>query len=74
MSEIITHVENIEQTKPGSTFVIQDPFYIQFQWQNIKSKITLENGEDLIKISMLLSELLSANGIKNKLDISSEIL
>jgi len=40
----------------------------------MKSKITLENGEDLIKISMLLSELLSENGIKNKLDISSEIL
>ena len=61
-------------TQPGTTFVLQDPFYIQFQWQNIKSKITLENGQDLIKISMLLSELLSANGIKNKLDISSEIL
>jgi hypothetical protein len=74
MSEIITHVENIEQTKPGSTFVVDGPFYVEFRWQNTKSKITLENGEDLIKISMLLSELLSANGIKNKLDISSEIL
>jgi hypothetical protein len=58
----------------GTTFVVDQPFNVEFRWKNIKSKITLENGEDLIKISMLLSELLSANGIKNKLDISSEIL
>jgi hypothetical protein len=55
----------------GETTIIQEPFNVEFTWQNIKSKITLENGEDLIKISMLLSEFLSANGIQNKLDITS---
>jgi len=58
----------------SETTIEQKPFHVEFKWQNMKSKITLENGEDLIKISMLLSELLWANGIKNKLDISSEIL
>jgi hypothetical protein len=67
-------VSNGDYYPNGTTFVVDQPFYVEFRWQNMKSKITLENGEDLIKISMLLSELLSANGIKNKLDISSEIL
>jgi hypothetical protein len=58
----------------GETTIIQTPWHVEFQWENMKSRITLESGEDLIKISMLLSELLSANGIKNKLDVSSEIL
>lgn len=58
----------------GETTIEQKPWHVEFQWKNMKSRITLESGEDLIKISMLLSELLSANGIKNKLDISSEIL
>jgi hypothetical protein len=67
-------VSNGDYYPNGTTFVVDQPFNVEFRWKNIKSKITLENGEDLIKISMLLSELLSANGIKNKLDISSEIL
>jgi hypothetical protein len=51
----------------------EEPFYMEFKWENITSKITFKNGEDLIKVSMLLSELLSQNGIENKLDIISEI-
>jgi hypothetical protein len=58
----------------GETTIEQKQFSVEFKWQNMKSTITLENGEDLIKISMLLSELLSANGIQNKLDVTSEIL
>jgi len=61
-------------TEPGTTTIEQSPFHVEFRWKNITSKITLENGEDLIKISMLLSELLSSNGILNKLDITSENL
>jgi hypothetical protein len=58
----------------GETTIEQKPFHVEFTWKNMKSKITLENGEDLIKIAMLLSELLSEKGIKNKLDISSDNL
>jgi hypothetical protein len=46
-------------------------FNIEFRWKNIKTKITFENGQDLIKASMLLSEFLSSNGIPNKLEITS---
>lgn len=60
--------------EPGTMTIEQSPFHVEFSWKNITSKITLENGEDLIKISMLLSELLSANGIPNKLDVTSENL
>ena len=58
--------------EPGKTTIEQSPFHVEFRWNNITSRITLENGEDLIKISMLLSEILSSNGIPNKLDVSSE--
>ena len=61
--------------EPGTTTIAETPelpFIVEFRWKNITSKITLENGEDLIKISMLLSELLSSNGILNKLDVTSE--
>lgn len=47
------------------------PFYIEFRWKNIKSKITFIKGEDLIKASMLFSELLRENGIENNLEITS---
>ena len=49
------------------------PFFMEFKYENITSRIILENGEDLINLSMILSEFLSKNGIKNKLDIISEI-
>lgn len=64
--------QNIDPNEPGITTIEQSPFHVEFTWKNIKSRITLENGEDLIKISMLLSELLSSNGIPNKLDVTSE--
>lgn len=63
--------------EPGTTTIAETPelpFHVVFGWKNITSKITLENGEDLIKISMLLSKLLSSNGIPNKLDVTSENL
>lgn len=63
--------------EPGTTTIEETPelpFHVEFRWKNITSKITLENGEDLIKISTLLSELLSTNGIPNKLDVTSENL
>ena len=62
----------IASPEAGITTIEQSPFHVEFRWNNITSRITLENGEDLIKISMLLSELLSSNGIPNKLDVSSE--
>lgn len=67
--------QNIDPNEQGTTTIAdipELPFHVEFRWNKIKSRITLENGEDLIKISMLLSEILSANGIPNKLDISSE--
>ena len=67
--------QNIDPNVPGTTMIYETPessFHVEFTWKNIKSKITLENGDDLIKISMLLSELLSSNGIPNKLDVTSE--
>ena len=48
------------------------PFFIEFRWKNIKSKITFIKGEDLIKASMLFSEMLSKSGIENRLEITND--
>lgn len=56
---------------PQFNYDNEEPFYIEFKWQNVKSRITFEKGEDLIKLSMLLSTLLTSNDIPNKLDITS---
>ena len=67
--------QNIDPNEQGTTTIEEtpeSPFHVEFRWKHIKSRITLENSRDLIEISMLLSELLSSNGIPNKLDVTSE--
>ena len=44
------------------------PFNISFSYKSDTIKITLVNGEDLLKIAMLLSELMTKNGIQNKIE------
>lgn len=46
----------------------QKPWNIEFTWSDKHVKITLKNGNDLLKIGELLSDLLTKNGIENTLE------
>lgn len=48
---------------------VPQPWHIQFTWKNTSAKITLKNGEDLIKVAEMLSGLFTASGIENDLEI-----
>ena len=52
------------------TTIEQAPWHVQFTVGEKSAKVILKNREDLIKIAELLSNLLSANGIENDLEIS----
>jgi hypothetical protein len=52
------------------TTIEQAPWHVEFTVGEKSAKVTLKNREDLIKIAELLSNLLSANGIENDLEIS----
>lgn len=53
----------------GETTIKQEPFNVEFNYEGKTMKITLVNGEDLLKIAEVLSSLLTANGIQNKLEV-----
>lgn len=52
-----------EQSEPS-----QKPWNIQFSWSDKHVEITLKDGNDLLKIGELLSDLLTKNGIENTLE------
>jgi hypothetical protein len=52
----------------GNVSFVETPFFITFTWKENVVKISLVNGNDLIKIAMLLSELMTKNGIENKIE------
>ena len=54
----------------GETTVEQAPWHVQFTVGEKSAKVTLKNGEDLIKAAEMLSGLLTASGIENDLEIS----
>lgn len=49
----------------------KQPWSISFTWKDTSAKITLKNGEDLIKVAEMLSGLFTASGIENDLEITS---
>jgi len=54
-----------EEIKEGETAVAPQPWSVVFTWKDTSAKITLKNGEDLIKAAEMLSTLLKENGIDN---------
>lgn len=62
--------ELTEELTAKIAFVPQ-PWNIQFTWGDTSAKITLKNGEDLIKVAEMLSGLFTASGIDNDLEITS---
>lgn len=56
------------ETLKDAEIIQPKTFSVQFSFQEKSAKITLTNGEDLIKIAELMSGFLTANGIKNILE------
>ncbi len=44
--------------------IIQQPFYITFNWNEESITIQLKNGEDIFKIAHLFTEFLTKNEIE----------
>jgi len=55
-------------SQEGTVSIKETPFFITFTWKENVVKISLVNGNDFIKIAMLLSELMTKNGIENKIE------
>ena len=51
-----------------SQSMMPNSWSIEFTWKDKSAKITLANGEDLLKIAQLLSDVLKLNGIENNLE------
>jgi hypothetical protein len=54
----------------AKTDFVPQPWGVQFTWKDKSVKVTLKNGEDLIKVAEMLSGLFTASGIENDLEIS----
>jgi hypothetical protein len=44
----------------------ETPFAISFTWKEKTIKVELENGEDVLKLATIFSDMLSLNGIPHK--------
>ena len=44
------------------------PFSISFRWMDSEVKLTLKNGEDILKVGKLFSDLLSENGVEHTIE------
>ena len=68
---LTTHFKNKTmnpEIKEGNTTIEAQPWGVQFTWKDKSVKITLKNGEDLIKVAEMISGLLTASGIENTLE------
>jgi hypothetical protein len=50
----------------------QLPFSITFRWNDLSANVTLENGEDVIKLAAIFSDMLLANNIPHKLNYEAK--
>jgi hypothetical protein len=48
-----------------------EPFSITFSWKDQSMKIQLQNGEDILKLAKLFSDILQANGIVNTIEFKT---
>jgi hypothetical protein len=84
--QLITEIIN-EDAKDGlyDNYKLQDdsahilqlelmPFNIKFVWKNISAEVVLENGEDVLKLAQIFSDMLYANNIPNKIIYESNII
>jgi hypothetical protein len=46
----------------------ETPFAISFSWKDKVIKVELENGEDVLKLATIFSDMLSLNGIPHKVN------
>ena len=44
------------------------PFSISFRWRDSEVKLTLKNGEDILKVGKLFSDMFSENGIEHTIE------
>ena len=44
------------------------PFSISFRWMDSEVKLTLKNGEDILKVGKLFSDLLSENEVEHTIE------
>ena len=63
-------IVGFEETVTAVPFAVVEaqPWGVQFTWKDKSVKVTLKNGEDLIKVAEMISVLLTANGIENTLE------
>ena len=52
----------------AKTDFVPQPWGVQFTWKDKSVKVTIKNGEDLIKVAEMISGLLTASGIENTLE------
>ncbi len=56
----------------SSETLIEQPFGVTFNWQYKSITVKLKNGEDVLKLANIFSNMLTENGIENTIE-SSEI-
>lgn len=58
-----------QQTENGKVSIpSQEPFSITFTWMDKYATVKLKNGEDVLKLADIFSNMLIENGIENILE------
>lgn len=47
---------------------IENPFAVTFNWQYNSITVRLKNGEDVLKLANIFSNMLTENGIENTIE------
>ena len=50
--------------------LIEQPFAVKFNWQYKSLTVRLKNGEDILKLANIFSNMLTENGIENTIETS----
>jgi hypothetical protein len=55
-----------ESNPTGTLTLVDTPFNITFNWKEKTVKVELENGEDVLRLATIFSDMLTLNGIPHK--------
>ena len=65
----------MNESNPIGTLQLEEmPFNVKFLWKNLSAEVVLENGEDVLKLAQIFSNMLHSNNIPNKLIYESNII
>jgi hypothetical protein len=56
-----------ESNPIGTLTLVDSPFNITFNWKEKTVKVELENGEDVLRLATIFSDMLTTNKIAHKI-------